>query len=101
MPTRLEREYQTVHNMLRLYCHDRHHSADALCADCQELSDYVSARLTHCKYGELKSTCKQCTSHCYKPEMRERIRQVMRYAGPRMWYRHPLLTLQHILDGFK
>lgn len=101
MPTRLEREYQTVSDMLKLYCNDNHHTTDALCEECQQLADYVSVRLQHCKYGELKGTCKQCTSHCYQPVMRERIRRVMRYAGPRMWYRHPILTIQHILDGFR
>jgi hypothetical protein len=33
--------------------------------------------------------------------MRERIRAVMRYAGPRMSYRHPILTLFHFWDGHK
>jgi hypothetical protein len=31
--------------------------------------------------------------------MREQIRAVMRYAGPRMLYRHPIMTLQHMIDG--
>ncbi len=33
--------------------------------------------------------------------MRERIRDVMRFAGPRMPWRHPYLTLRHMLDGRK
>jgi hypothetical protein len=31
--------------------------------------------------------------------MRERIRNVMRYSGPRMVYRHPVLALFHMVDG--
>jgi hypothetical protein len=30
-----------------------------------------------------------------------RIRAVMRYAGPRMLYKHPVMTLQHIVDGWR
>lgn len=30
--------------------------------------------------------------------MRERVKQVMRYAGPRMMLKHPLLALQHLFD---
>ncbi|MDP2919620.1 MAG: nitrous oxide-stimulated promoter family protein [Dehalococcoidia bacterium] len=26
------------------------------------------------------------------------MRVVMRFAGPRMLYRHPLMTIQHIMD---
>jgi hypothetical protein len=31
--------------------------------------------------------------------MRERIREVMRYAGPRMPLRHPILSIFHFIDG--
>ena len=50
-------------------------------------------------FHEGKTTCANCPAHCYKPEMREKIRKVMRYAGPRMIYRHPILALLHIIDG--
>ena len=31
-----------------------------------------------------------------KPEMREKIRQVMRYSGPRMIFHHPIAALRHL-----
>jgi len=31
--------------------------------------------------------------------MRERVRDVMRWAGPRMLWRHPWLAITHVLDG--
>ena len=31
--------------------------------------------------------------------MRARVKDVMRYAGPRMTWRHPLLALDHMLSG--
>jgi hypothetical protein len=33
--------------------------------------------------------------------MRDQVKVVMRYAGPRMLWHHPILALFHILDGLK
>ena len=33
---------------------------------------------------ETKTFCSNCKVHCYKPEMRKKIRAVMRFSGPRM-----------------
>jgi len=33
--------------------------------------------------------------------MRARIKEVMRYAGPRMLYRHPILAGAHYFSGEK
>jgi hypothetical protein len=53
-----------------------------------------------CPFGADKPTCANCTIHCYRAEMREQVREVMRYSGPRMMWRHPLLALAHLLiDG--
>lgn len=101
MSNRLEREKKTVELMLRIYCKDHHHPADGLCLDCRELLNYALKRLTHCKFGEGKPTCGKCTVHCYKPEMRQRIIEVMRYAGPRMPLNHPIIAIRHLIDGFK
>ncbi len=95
---RLRREIRTVEAMIRLWCRDRHGDAE-LCGDCSELRNYARARLGACPYGERKPTCARCPIHCYRPEMRARIREVMRYAGPRMPWRHPGLALRHALDG--
>jgi hypothetical protein len=72
-----------------------------LCPECDALSRYAKGRLTVCPYQEQKATCAKCPSHCYKPAMREKIRTVMRYAGPRITYRHPLLSLYHLIDGIR
>lgn len=96
---RIEREKRTVTAMIRLYCHDLHHTPDGLCAECSTLQDYAMHRLERCPFQEGKTTCAKCAVHCYKPEMREQIRVVMRYAGPRMLWKHPILAVQHLRDG--
>lgn len=98
---RMRREEKTVAAMVRLYCHDQHGTKEGLCADCSALLDYARTRLAHCPYQERKSTCAKCPIHCYKPAMREQMRAVMRYAGPRMLSRHPLLAVLHLIDGLK
>ncbi|MFA7329502.1 MAG: nitrous oxide-stimulated promoter family protein [Candidatus Delongbacteria bacterium] len=95
---RIHRELKTVHAMLRLHCRHRH-GARELCAECAPLWDYARARVEACPFCPDKPTCVNCPVHCYKPEMRERIRRVMRYAGPRMLWRHPWLALLHLWDG--
>ncbi|MEG0375126.1 MAG: nitrous oxide-stimulated promoter family protein, partial [Raoultibacter sp.] len=35
--------------------------------------------------------------HCYKPEEREKIRAVMRHAGPRMMTKHPIAAIRHLI----
>lgn len=85
--------------MIRIYCRAHHTVKDSLCPDCQSLCDYALARLDRCPFGAEKTTCANCSIHCYKPAMREQIKVVMRYAGPRMLVHHPILALLHMLDG--
>jgi hypothetical protein len=105
---RLRREEKTIRLMIALYC--RHHHGDSgrapgaepsdaeLCAECAALAAYAHLRLAHCRFGHGKPTCARCTIHCYQKDMRERVRVVMRYSGPRMATRHPLLAMAHLLD---
>src|SRR5512133_1380851 len=97
--SRLTRERKTIRAMIDLYCREQHQTAGGLCSDCQELASYAGARLDKCPFGAAKTTCANCPVHCYKPAMRERVRVVMRYAGPRMLLRHPWLAVLHLFDG--
>lgn len=98
--TRLQREQRTVQAMIRLHCRDRHGSRD-VCDDCEALLAYAMKRLEACRFGEGKPTCSNCPIHCYKPDMREKITAVMRYAGPRMLRHHPVMAVRHLWDNFR
>lgn len=80
--------------MVRLYCKARHREKNP-CQDCRELIGYAWKRLDSCRYGDLKPTCEKCPVHCYKPVMRDRVKKVMSYAGPRMLIYHPLDAIRH------
>lgn len=98
--TRIEREQQTVRKMIELYC--RHHlNQDVMPDEYKQLADYACQRLNHCQFGEKKKTCKVCPVHCYAPKERQQIKEVMRWAGPRMIFFAPSDTLYHTWDNVK
>ncbi len=96
---RLARERRTIKVMIALYCRDHHHHERGLCETCAGLAAYADRRLDLCPCGPDKPTCFNCPVHCYQPRMRETVKDVMRYAGPRMMKRHPILAVRHLLDG--
>ena len=93
-----EREKKTESLMIRLYCRKRHHNSGGLCAECMALSDYAVQRSDRCPFMETKTFCSNCRVHCYKPEMRQQLRAVMRYAGPLMLLSNPILVLRHMAE---
>lgn len=98
---RIHRELKTVRVMIGLYCRDKHGGGPDLCEECLALWDYAKQRVDLCPFRADKPTCVNCTVHCYKPAMREEMKAVMRYAGPRMAWLHPILSLLHYLDSWR
>lgn len=96
-----EREQRVVACMIELYCRKKHHTKEGLCPDCAALLTYARSRSEHCPFMEHKTFCSRCPVHCYKPEMREKIRQVMRFSGPRMLLVHPVLALFHMMETLR
>ena len=94
--TRIESEKRIIGVMVHLYCRRRLHT-DMLPPEFAELLDYAHRRLDRCRFGEAKTACKRCPIHCYAPDKRALMRQVMRWCGPRMLFFHPLITLKHYL----
>jgi len=95
---RLEKEKKTIGIMIQIFCGARHGTGmKPLCPACTELWDYAKERLNKCPYGEKKGACSKCKIHCYKPVMRKQITEVMRFSGPKMVTKHPLLAFDHLL----
>lgn len=96
------REKTVVLHMIEAYCHGKHGTRrDELCIECAQLAEYAEARISRCPFMATKTFCSQCHVHCYAPEKLQAIKDVMRYAGPRMLLRHPVLVVRHGLDGMK
>lgn len=90
-------EARTLELMLDLYCSHHHRSSkNELCRECRTLLDYALERLKNCPLQPEKPVCSNCRIHCYRPDMREKIKAVMRFSGPRMIYRHPVIAMQYV-----
>ena len=106
-----EDEIRLVDLMIDLYAAAHRHEPsksnaeviDAAVPDIEALKAYTHKRIEQCRYRskQEKPFCNVCPVHCYKPEMRRQIRAVMRYSGPRMLFRHPVLSLQHLIGTIR
>lgn len=99
-------EQEVCDFMIQIFCHKKHKTPslkniENLCSECKELSDYVHLRVSKCPFMETKTFCAMCKVHCYKPQMREKIRTVMRFSGPRMVFYHPILAIKHLVLTIK
>jgi len=95
---KLEKEKKTIAIMIQIFCGTHHgNGRKVLCPACAELLDYAKERLNKCPYGGNKGACSKCKIHCYKPDMRKQVTEVMCYSGPKMVTKHPLLAIDHLL----
>ena len=98
--TKREREKETVSRMIAIYCRKKHGSKK-LCSECAALEAYARQRSEKCPFMEKKTFCSNCKGHCYKQDMREKIREVMRVSGPRMIFYHPIMAIRHVIESKK
>ena len=96
--SRIQKEKDTIKLMIGIYCKKKHKHKDGLCDECQQLLDYSNKRLEFCKFGEEKSFCSKCEIHCYKKDMKVKIKEVMRFSGPRLIIYSPLQFIKHIFE---
>ena len=102
-------EAEVMSMMIGIYCRGHHHanrcatseSEPSLCPDCRRLLTYARSRIAACPRMDVKSFCSACPVHCYSHEMREKVREVMCWSGPRMLLHHPLMTLHHMWMDFR
>ena len=99
--TKREREKRMVSQMIALYCRKKHHTRGDLCPQCAALDAYAKMRADKCPFMETKTFCSNCRIHCYKQDMRAKIREVMRFAGPRMILHHPVAAIRHVVETKK
>lgn len=92
----IDSEKRIVEKMIRIYCKNKH-TEKSICSECLNLLNYAHLKLDKCKYQKNKPSCKKCITHCYKVEERNKIKNVMRFAGPRILWQHPIATIKHLL----
>jgi len=95
-----DQEKALLKSMIEIHCKGKHNKQE-LCPNCLSLLIYSEQRLDRCPMSEKRTTCQQCTIHCYSPEMKSRIIEVMRYSGKRMLLHHPVAAIKHLLQLLK
>jgi hypothetical protein len=96
------REKKTIGYMVDIYCHSHHDTKKGeICPECQEFREYAFLRLDKCVFQDKKSTCGKCLIHCDRLDMKQKVRVVMRYSGPRMLIHHPSLAMHHAWDSHR
>lgn len=93
---RVEKEKKVIELMINIYCRKKHNLKDGLCDECEELLEYAHKRLTLCKFGDEKTTCSKCPIHCYKKDMKLKVKEVMRFSGPRLIIYNPIELIRHM-----
>ncbi len=64
------------------------------CSECRNFLEYAFARRLRCPLNP-KPACKHCPVHCYRPDYRQKVREIMRFAGPYLLRRGRLDLLWH------
>lgn len=96
-----EKEKRIVKFMIELYCLKKHKCKNGICDECEQLLQYADVRTEKCPFMENKTFCSNCKVHCYSKDMREKIKAVMKFSGPRMILYHPVLAVKHIVETIK
>ena len=97
----LKREKKTLEFMLKLYCKQKHKIKEGLCENCHGLLEYAYERIDNCNFAKNKPVCAKCSIQCYETEMRKKIRNVMKFSGPRMMLYHPVITIEHVIHSLR
>ncbi|MEG0177542.1 nitrous oxide-stimulated promoter family protein [Anaerorhabdus sp.] len=94
-----ESEKELIKKMIMIYCKGHHHAY--ICEECNDLLIYAIAKIDNCPFMETKTFCSQCKIHCYRSKYKMKIKEVMKYTGPRMLLIDPLVVIKHFIDSRK
>lgn len=83
---RIKKDAKVLHAFIKTYCRENHAKkgvevlSGGLCADCQSVLEYSLKRNDKCPLDP-KPQCRDCKIHCYKPEMRAKMKEIMKFSG--------------------
>lgn len=90
----VDQEKELIAVMIKIY-EDGNHE------DLSELKEYAFKRIDHCPRKQEKTFCSSCPIHCYQKVYRQQIRKVMKYSGKRIIFKHPIITIRHLINTIK
>jgi len=103
-----KKDIRLIGKFVEVYCAGRHHGAGPtdivlpaglgkrrLCPGCAVFLQYAIRKRLNCPLEAEKPTCKHCRIHCYATLEREKMREIMSYAGRKLMMRGRLDYLWH------
>ena len=95
------KDIKILEQFIQIYCDTKHREAEKseknglkLCPECHETMDYSRTQRELCPLDP-KPTCKNCETHCYKPDQRKKIKDIMRHSGMHLIKRGRIDMLFH------
>ncbi|MHC4445781.1 MAG: nitrous oxide-stimulated promoter family protein [Planctomycetota bacterium] len=115
MDKKLRSDLKTLARFIEVYCRHQHTDKSKtpakikgydlraiagkvphLCPTCLKLITHAYVKRSLCPL-EPKPACKRCPDHCYHPQYRRQIREVMKYSGRKLVLSGRLDYLFHLL----
>lgn len=101
---RIKRDLRTLQAIGSIYCAAHHVDAPknphGMCAECAATIAFTHDRASNCPNGHT-GNCADCAIKCNRGEQQQRIKAIMKYAAPRMLFKHPLMTLEYALKKLR
>ena len=101
MASKVEKDIRILKKFIQVYCDTKHKDSEKtkvkksnFCEECFETLNYSIRRRENCSLDP-KPTCKNCEIHCYIPDQRQKIKDIMRHSGMHMIKRGRLDWLMH------
>jgi hypothetical protein len=103
-----KKDIRLIGKFVEVYCAGKHQTAEhasitlsadlgerSLCKECEAFLEYAVAKRLKCPLEAEKPSCKHCRIHCYDKSHREKVREIMSYAGRKLMMRGRLDYLWH------
>jgi hypothetical protein len=97
----VKKDSKVLEHFIQIYCDTKHIKAIksekeglTLCPECYETLVYSRLRRELCPLDP-KPACKNCEIHCYKPDQRQKIKDIMRHSGMHLIKRGRIDMLLH------
>jgi len=103
-----KKDIRLIGKFVEVYCAGKHGTAErsqvslpaglearTLCRECAAFLEYAVLKRLKCPLEAEKPTCKHCRIHCYDRTRREKVREIMGYAGRRLMMRGRLDYIWH------
>lgn len=106
--SRQKNDIRVIGKFVEVYCSGKHRDAVCkavilpaglderiMCRECASFLEYAISKRLKCPLEDEKPACKHCRVHCYDTARREKVREIMSYAGRKLMMRGRVDYLWH------